>query len=366
MTTLFDTIDLQGLRLKNRVAMAPLTRCRADAVGVPQPISQKYYAQRASAGLIISEATNVSENSCAFEFAPGIHTPAQVEGWKPIAEGVHGAGGKIFVQLWHCGRVGSDAILNGQQPLSPSGINDDLDLLQVWGLMANGRYARISATPSREMTKAEITATIEEYGRAAANAVKAGADGVEVHAANGYLPHQFMTPSLNKRTDGYGGSPDNRLRFLREIIEAVCANVPRERVGVRISPYAAYNNPRDPDPDDTASNLARMLDRFGIAYLHLADTNAWAGRPDLPRFVNAVTPHFHGPLIANGGITPLAAAELIGKESVHMVAFGRPFLANPDLPERIRIGGPYNEARSVGWYGGSEEGYTDYPSLKSA
>jgi NADPH2 dehydrogenase/N-ethylmaleimide reductase len=365
MATLFDPIDLHGITLKNRVAMAPLTRCRADAAGVPQPLSQKYYAQRASAGLIISEATNVSERSCAFEFAPGIHAAAQVEGWKPIAEGVHAGGGKIYVQLWHCGRVGSDAILNGQQPLSPSGVNDDLDSLQVWGLMANGRYARISATPSREMTKAEITETIEEYGRAAANAIEAGADGVEVHAANGYLPHQFMTPALNKRTDGYGGSAGNRLRFLREILEAVCANVPPERVGVRISPYAAYNNPRDPDPDETASNLARMLGRFGIAYLHLADTNAWAGRPDLPRFVSAVKPHFHGPLIANGGITPPAATELVAKESVHMVAFGRPFLANPDLPERIRTGGPYNEMRSVGWYGGSEEGYTDYPSLKS-
>jgi N-ethylmaleimide reductase len=366
MPTLFDSFDLRGLTLKHRVAMAPLTRCRADAAGVPQSISQTYYAQRASAGLIISEATNVTSKSCAFERAPGIYNSAQIEGWKPIIEAVHNNGGSIFVQLWHCGRVGSDAILDGRSPLSPSGVNDDLDTLQVWGLMANGRYARIAATPSSEMTKADIAEAIEDYGRAAANALKAGADGVEIHAANGYLPHQFMTPALNRRTDEYGGALANRLRFLSDVVESVCAHVPASRVGVRLSPYAAYNNTRDPDPDATTAAVSGMLDECGVAYLHLADTNAWAGEPDMPRFLAAVKPRFRGALIANGGITPDAAQELVGAGAVDMIAFGRPFLANPDLPARIRSAAPFNEPRSVGWYGGLAEGYTDYPSLPSA
>jgi NADPH2 dehydrogenase/N-ethylmaleimide reductase len=245
-------------------------------------------------------------------------------------------------------------------------VNDDLDSLQVWGLMANGRYARIAATHSREMTKTDIAEAIEDYGRAAANAMEAGADGVEIHAANGYLPHQFMTPTLNRRTDEYGGALANRLRFLGDVVESVCANVPASRVGVRISPYAAYNNTRDPDPDGTTAAVSGMLDEAGVAYLHLADTNAWAGKPDMPRFLAAVKPHFSGALIANGGITPPAAQELVEGGSVDMIAFGRPFLANPDLPARIRGGGPFNEPRSIGWYGGSAEGYTDYPSLQSA
>jgi len=366
MTSLLDMIDLKGLKLKNRVIMAPLTRSRADSEGVPQPISQTYYAQRASAGLIITEATNITAKSCAFERAPGIYSAAQVNGWRSITTAVHRVGGAIFVQLWHCGRVGSDAILNGQQPLSPSGVNDDLDTLQVWGLMANGRYARIAATPSREMTTDEIAEAVADYGRATANAVKAGADGVEVHAANGYLLQQFMSPTLNLRTDSYGGSLENRLRLLKEVMEAVCSHIEPSRVGVRISPYALYNNPRDPDPDRTASAVARLLDSFNIAYLHLADTNAWAGEPDLPRFVAAVNPYFRGSLIANGGISPIAGEALVGGDVIDMVAFGRPFLANPDLPQRISRGGPYNQPRPIGWYGGTEEGYIDYPTLMPA
>jgi 2,4-dienoyl-CoA reductase-like NADH-dependent reductase (Old Yellow Enzyme family) len=325
MPTLFDSFDLQGLQLKHRVAMAPLTRCRANAAGVPQPITQTYYAQRASAGLIITEATNVTSKSCAFERARGIYSNAQVEGWKPVIEAVHKNGGSIFMQLWHCGRVGSDAILDGRSPLSPSGVNDDLEALQVWGLMANGRYARIAATPSREMTKAEIAEATEDYGHAAANAIEAGADGVEVHAANGYLPHQFMTPTLNRRTDSYGGRLSNRLRFLNDIVDSVCANVPASRVGVRLSPYAAYNNTRDPDPDGTTKAVPSMLDKRGVAYLHLADTNAWEGKPDLPRFLAAAKPNFCRTLIANGGITPTDANELVGGGAVDLIAFGRSF-----------------------------------------
>jgi NADPH2 dehydrogenase/N-ethylmaleimide reductase len=366
MKKLLSPISLDGLALSNRIALAPLTRCRAGAGDVPQGISATYYAQRASAGLLITEATNVSPMSCAFEHAPGIYSEAQVEGWRPITRAVKAAGGHIFMQLWHCGRVGSDAILNGQAPLSPSGINDDLPTLQVYGLMANGRYAQIAATPSREMTVAEITATVAEYGKGAANALRAGCDGVEIHAANGYLPHQFLSPTINTRTDRYGGDLARRLQFLREVIEATLQNAKPGQVGVRISPFADYNNTRDPNPQETYAAVSAMVQSFGLAYLHVADTNAWAGAPDMEKILAIVKPHFHGCLIGNGGIEPDAAEQMVQDGRLDMVAFGRTFLANPDLPARIAQGGPYNEARYVGWYGGTAEGYTDYPNLSGS
>jgi len=366
MSQLLDALTLGSLTLPNRIALAPLTRCRAQSGDVPQPVSVTYYSQRASAGLLITEATNVSPRSCAFELAPGIYSEEQVQGWKAIAQGVHASGGRIFMQLWHCGRVGSDAILNGQAPLSPSGVNDDLDALQVWGQMANGRYARIAATPSREMTVAEIEATIEEYRVGAANAIRAGLDGVEIHAANGYLPHQFLSPTINRRTDEYGGSLAKRLTFLKRVAQAVIGAVGAHRVGVRLSPTAAYNNTRDPDPAATYSAVARMLDELGVAYIHIADTNAWAGAPDMPKLLDMIRPNYRGRLIGNGGISPEAAADHVQSGRLDVIAFGRTFLANPDLPDRIRRGGPYNDPRSVGWYGGSHEGYTDYPSASAS
>lgn len=366
MSALLTSLDLHGLHLPNRTAMAPLTRCRAGDGDVPQAISAVYYAQRASAGLIVTEATNVSPKSCAFEKAPGIYSETQVRGWRHITDEVHAAGGRIFMQLWHCGRVGADAILEGQQPLSPSAVNDDLDALQVWGLMANGRHARIAATPSRAMTLDEIGETVADYGKAASNAIRAGCDGVEIHAANGYLPHQFLSPTTNRRDDKYGRSLQGRLQFLREVIEAVLVHVDPKRVGVRISPFAAYNNTRDPHPEETYAAVAEMLATYGIGYLHLADTNAWAGAPDMQRILEVVRPRYTGVLIGNGGMSPPDAEKLVWDGSLDMVAFGRPFLANPDLPARIGQGGPYNEPRPVGWYGGSAEGYTDYPALQAA
>jgi N-ethylmaleimide reductase len=366
MSALLKPMNLHGLELANRTAMAPLTRCRAGEGDVPQAISAVYYAQRASAGLIVTEATNISPTSCAFEKAPGIYSTAQVTAWRHITDAVHTAGGRIFMQLWHCGRVGSDAILEGKEPLSPSAVNDDTDLLQVYGLMANGRYARIAATPSRAMTVAEVQEIVADYGKAAHNAIKAGCDGVEIHAANGYLPHQFLSPTTNTRTDQYGGSVQGRLQFLREVIDSVIKHVDVKRVGVRISPFAAYNNTRDPNPEETYTAVAKMLEGYGIAYLHLADTNAWAGAPDMQRILKIVKPHYKGVLMGNGGMNPPDGEKLVADGSLDMVAFGRPFLANPDLPARVKQGGPYNEPRYVGWYGGSAEGYTDYPMLQSA
>jgi N-ethylmaleimide reductase len=364
MPSLHDPISVGGLHLRNRIAMAPMTRSRAGHADVPRSINTLYYRQRASAGLIVTEATNISPSSCAFEKAPGIYNSEQVEGWRPIVDAVHDEGGQIFLQLWHCGRVGASGILNGRRPLSPSGVNDDLNTLQVWGELANGQYVRIAATSSREMTLQEIERTVDDYEIATQRAMAAGFDGVEIHMANGYLPHQFMSPETNRRTDRYGGTLERRLVFVREVTEAVMRVMHPSQVGVRISPYAAYNNVRDPDPDATATALAKMFDSYGLAYLHLADTNAWGGEPDMPRLVEAVKPHFKGILIGNGGITPDAAQQLVRDGILDMVAFGRQFIANPDLPERIRLGGPFNEVRSAGWYGGEEEGYTDYPKFQ--
>ena len=363
MPTLFDTIHIGGLSLKNRVAMAPLTRCRAATGDVPVSMNATYYAQRAGAGLIITEATNVSPNSCAFERAPGIWTQAQCEAWSKVTDAVHAEGGRIFMQLWHCGRIGATGILNGKQPLSPSGVNDDLDAQHVWGQMANGRYVRIVATPSREMTADEIAETVLEYKTGAVNAIDAGCDGVEIHAANGYLSHQFLSPTINRRTDAYGGPIENRIRFLREILETIGSSVPLSKVGVRISPYAAYNNTRDPEPASTYAYVADMLEDLKVAYVHVADTNGWAGVPDLPKILPIVRPRYKGPLIVNGGLTPQDATRLVANGDVDLVAFGRMFIANPDLPARIRQGGPYNELRKVGLYGGDRVGYTDYPAL---
>jgi N-ethylmaleimide reductase len=365
MSSLFDPLDLKGLSLPNRIAMAPLTRCRALDGDVPHALNATYYAQRAGAGLIVTEATNVTRSSCAFEKAPGIYSAAQVEGWRGVTGAVHAAGGRIFLQLWHCGRVGADGILDGQQPLSPSGVNDDLDALQVWAQLANGHYVRIAATPSRAMTLDEVRQAVKQYDTGAANALEAGFDGVEIHAANGYLPHQFLSPTTNRREDPYGGSLPNRLRFLREVVESVIEKVGANRVGVRISPFAAYNNTRDPDPAETYAAVADMLSDYGVAYVHLADTNAWAGKPDMERILEVVRPRFKGVLIGNAGISPEAAQRYVESGALDVVAFGRPFLANPDLPERIRRNGPYNDARAVGWYGGSEVGYTDYPALSA-
>ena len=364
MPTLFDSLKIGDMTIPNRVLMAPLTRCRAGKNNEPVAINGVYYSQRATAGLIITEATNISPKSCAFENAPGIWSEEQVCGWRKVTNAVHQSDGRIFIQLWHCGRVGARGILNNQQPLSPSGANDDLDALQVWGLLANGNYVRIAATSSRAMTVDEIQNVIAEYRVAACNALKAGCDGVEVHAANGYLLHQFLSPTTNARTDQYGGSVENRARIVREVLEGIRTVAPMSKVGVRISPTAAYNNVRDPNPFETYSCISRIFEELNVAYVHIADTNAWGGDADLPDLLNMVRPNYSGPLIVNAGITPERAADLVADGKADAVAFGRMFLANPDLPVRIRRNGPFNELRRVGHYGGGAIGYTDYPTLK--
>jgi N-ethylmaleimide reductase len=363
MTKLLQPIQIGDLTFNNRIAMAPITRARAGADGVPVALAAEYYAQRATAGLIITEATNVSPNSAAFELAPAIFNEAQVAGWRRVTEQVHAAGGKMFMQLWHSGRVSSYALLKGAEPLSPSGLNDDLAQLQVYGALRNGYYTRIYASPSRAMTNTEVYAAVAEFRTGAENARRAGLDGVEIHAANGYLPQQFLSPLVNRRSDEFGGSVANRARFLRLVIEAVLEVFPKERVGVRISPYAAYNNATDPDVAETYGYVARMLNEYGIGYIHGADTNAWGGVPDMPKILDIIRSNYSGVLIANAGLTPADAQWLVAEGQADMVAFGRQYVSNPDLVARIAAGGPYNEADPFSFYGGTERGYTDYPAL---
>lgn len=360
MSSLLSAYDLRGLALPNRVVMGPMTRSRAPSRGLPTELMAEYYAQRASAGLIVTEATNVSTASAAFESTPGLIDDAQVAGWKKITDAVHTNGGRIFAQLWHGGRVGSLALLDGAAPLSPSGVNDDLEQLQVWAQLHNGHYTKIHATPSRAMTTDEVVAAVAEFRHAAMQAMAAGFDGVEIHAANGYLPHQFLSSTLNRRDDRYGGSVANRARFLEEIVDAVGGVMPLSRVGVRVSPYAKYNNVRDADPDATYAYVGRMLDDAGVAYLHAADTNGWSGEPDLPRIVAQARRSFGGTLIVNGGIAPDAANALIDAGDADLIAFARAYIANPDLVERIATRAPLAQPKSIGWYGGDRAGYVDY------
>jgi 2,4-dienoyl-CoA reductase-like NADH-dependent reductase (Old Yellow Enzyme family) len=363
MTDLFTPLALGDLELPNRIIMAPLTRSRATPERVPTPMMTQHYVQRASAGLIIAEATNVAPQSNAWECAPGIFTEAQVEAWRGLVEGVHRAGGRIALQLWHGGRVAADRSAQPVAALSPSGVNDNIDAVTVWGRDDTGKFIKLAATPSRAMTLEEIRATIAAFGAAARVARAIGFDGVELHGANGYLPHQFLSPFLNRRTDEYGGTPEARARFALEVCEAMIGHFPRGRVGMRISPFTDFNGALDPDPEPAYRHLVRSLAARGLGWLELADTNFWWGRFDRARMLELVRPVFAGPIIANGGIDPAGAQELIGAGTVDAVSFGRLWIANPDLPARIRAGGPYRKAITRRFYGGGADGYNDYPTL---
>jgi N-ethylmaleimide reductase len=363
MTSLLDPIRLGDLRLPNRIAMAPVTRARSGRDGVPTVDNATYYAQRAGAGLIVSEAVNVSPDSAAFELAPGLYDPRQAAGWQRTMDAVHAAGGTLFAQLWHSGRVSSYALLDGRAPLAPSAVNDDQHLLQVYGALGNGAYTRIAASPARAMSPDDIARTVDDFRTAARHAAASGIDGVEIHAANGYLPQQFLSPHTNRRDDEFGGSLVNRARFLDLVLQAVLDEMPAGRVGVRLSPFAGYNNATDPDTEATYAYVARQLSAAGIAYIHAADTNAWGGAPDMERILDILRPNFGGTIIANGGLDPDSGNALVATGRANMVSFGRRFIANPDLVERIRNGGPYNQPDPFTFYGGGARGYLDYPAL---
>lgn len=362
---LFTPLALGDLVLPNRIVMAPLTRSRATPERVPTPMMAEHYVQRASAGLIIAEATNVVPQSNAWECAPGIFTPAQIEAWRGIVAAVHGAGGRIALQLWHGGRVSADRSANPEPPLSPSGVNDNLDTINVWGRGEDGKFMKLKATPSRAMTLAEIRATVAAFGEAARAARDIGFDALQLHGANGYLPHQFLSPYLNRRDDEYGGTPEKRARFALEVVERMLRHFPGPAVGVRISPFTDFNGAVDPDPVPAFRHLVRECDARGMGWIELADTSFWWGKFERTRMLELVRPVFRGKVIANGGIDPDTASQIVAAGTVDAVSFGRLWIANPDLPARIRAGGPYTKAVTRRFYGGGPDGYNDYPTLEA-
>jgi N-ethylmaleimide reductase len=360
---LFQPLQVGDLTLPNRIVLAPLTRSRAAQPGdVPTALMAEYYAQRAGAGLIVSEATNISEIAKGYALTPGIFTPEQVAGWRRVTEAVHGAGGRIFLQLWHCGRMSHESLHPGRAPVAPSALHCEDCAVFLVDEQGNGGKAPVS--PPKAMSVDEIRATIHDYAQATRNALAAGFDGVEVHAANGYLLHQFLASNTNRRDDAYGGDLDGRCRLLFEVMDAVLAEAPAGRVGIRLSPLFSLNGIADADPAETMGHVALHLSALGLAYLHVADTDVMAGAaPKMDRMLPFIQPNFPGVRMLNGAYDPARAAAAVTADDGALIAFGRLYLANPDLPERIRQGGPFNTPDPATFYGGAAAGYTDYPVL---
>ena len=346
--------------LPNRVLMAPLTRSRSQQPGdIPWALNAEYYAQRASAGLIVSEATQISPQGKGYAFTPGIYSDEQVEGWRLVTDAVHAAGGRIFAQLWHVGRISHvDLQVNRQAPVAPSAAKA---ASQTY-ISATSGMVDVSAPRALEL--GEIQGIVEQYRRAAECAKGAGFDGVELHGANGYLLDQFTRDGTNRRTDTYGGSIENRLRLPLAVTTAVADVWGADRVGYRISPTGAFNDMQDSDPVATFSALAARLSRQGLVYLHVVES--FGGQPRDEATALAVREAFKQVYIANGGYTAETARERIAAGYADAVAFGTAFLANPDLPERIARGAGLNEADPATFYGGDAKGYTDYPALETS
>ena len=354
---LFSPFQLGPLTLPNRIVMAPMTRNRAGPGNVPGPLNATYYAQRASAGLIVSEATQVSPQGVGYPGTPGIHSDAQIAGWKLVTDAVHGGGGRIFLQLWHVGRISHPVLQpGGALPVAPSAI---APAGKAWTLEGMKDYV----TP-HALDIAEIAGIVEDFRRGAQNAHTAGFDGVELHGANGYLVDQFLRDGANRRTDRYGGSAQNRARFLLEVTEAIAGVWGADRVGVRLSPTNPYNDIVDSHPAQTFATAVNELNRFGLAYLHVVepapgDPVAAGETPDIGFFRKL----WRGPLIGNKGYDLERAQAVLRAGTADLVSFAGLFLANPDLPARLRQGGPFNPPDRPTFYGGNAKGYTDYPAL---
>lgn len=350
---LFESVQLGELTLPNRFVMAPLTRCRAIN-HMPNELMAEYYSQRASAGLIITECTMVRPGASAFGNDPGIHSPEQVEAWKKTTEAVHRDGGRIFMQIWHGGRACHPLLNDGREAVAPSAIAIDGETQTPEGMKPY--------TVPHELSKEEIVEIVDDFRKAAANAIAAGFDGVEVHGANGYLIDQFLRDSANQRNDEYGGTLENRARFLTEILDAVTGEIGNGRVGVRLSPLNSFNSMQDSDPEGWTRYLSKHLSRFGLAYLHLMRADFFGiQQADV---VSIAREHYSGHLMVNMGYSAEEAAMVIRNKVADSVAFGTAFLANPDLPARIREGAELNTPDQETFYTSGAEGYTDYPFME--
>ncbi|MCX5723876.1 MAG: alkene reductase [Nitrospirae bacterium] len=357
-TNLFSPIQLGPYRLRNRIVMAPLTRNRAGQGQVPQPMNVRYYQQRASAGLIISEATQVCPEGVGYPNTPGIHSDQQVQGWRAITEAVHHEGGRIFLQLWHVGRISHPSLQpGGALPVAPSAIKPEGDVITYEGL-------KPFVTP-RALDSAELPGIVAHYRQGAQHALEAGFDGVEIHAANGYLLDQFLRDGSNHRTDAYGGSIEHRARLLLEVVEAVTQVWGRERVGVRISPVNPFNSMYDSAPEQTFGYVAERLGALKLAYLHVVEMDQSGVTTGQSVDFHRLRDLFGGIYMVCGCYTYERARAALAKGDADLIAFGRLFLANPDLPKRFADGAPLNVPQVETFYGGDEKGYTDYPSLAS-
>ena len=356
---LFQTIKLGKITLKNRIVMPPMTRSRASQPGnSANQMMADYYAQRASAGLVIAEGTQISAMGQGYAWTPGIYTPEQIAGWKKVTDAVHAKGGAIFAQLWHVGRVTHPENIGGEQPISSSA----LKAVNVKVFIDNGtdEPGFVDVVEPREMTKDDIQQVICEYRQAALNAIEAGFDGIELHAANGYLINQFIDSEANNRTDEYGGSIENRLRFLSEVVAAMSEAIGVDRVGVRLAPFTSLNGTVDTAPVETYTAAVEMLNTHKVVYIHIAEVD-WDDAPETPKaFKSAVREAYQGVLIYAGRYNDKKGAQAITDGVTDMVGFGRPFIANPDLPNRIKNGFPLAVHNPDTLFGGAEQGLTDY------
>jgi N-ethylmaleimide reductase len=365
MTTLFEPIQVGALHLANRIVMAPLTRNRAPGA-IPTPLMATYYAQRASAGLLISEATAISQQGQGYADVPGLYAQEQVDAWKGVTQAVHAAGGKIVTQLWHVGRIShSELQPHFGKPVAPSAATANAKTV----LIKDGVPTFVDTSEPRALDAEEIPGIVQDYRHAALSAIAAGFDGIEIHAANGYLIDQFLKTDSNRRTDDYGGSIENRARFLLEVMAAVTDAIGGDRVGIRLSPVTPANDAHDAHPQPLFEHVVRELAPMKLAYLHIIEGSTGGPRelPDRPFDYAALKAAYRaaggaGAWMVNNGYD-LALSEQALKGGADLVAYGRSFISNPDLVARLRAGGPFNKANRATFYGGGAEGYTDYPTL---
>lgn len=349
MPTLFDPLLVGNIELDNRIVMAPMTRSRANDEGIQPPFAAQYYSQRASAGLIITEATNISPMAKGYIRTPGIYTEAQIESWRPVTAAVHARGGKIFMQIFHTGRIAlPDFLPNHATPVAPSAV-------RAKGSNFTDEGMKEFVTP-REITKEEIAQTINDFATAAENAIRAGFDGVELHAASGYIVQQFLTTNVNLRTDEYGGSIENRTRFVLEVLDAMIDKIGSERVGVKFSPQIPFNDIEELDADQVYPYIIERLNERKLAYIHVMDSTGGSWHAKL-------RPLYNGLYFAGGGFTRENGEELLAQGGADAIVFGTKFLANPDLPERFRRGAPLAEPDRATFYSPGERGYTDYAAI---
>ncbi|MBV6826003.1 alkene reductase [Pseudomonas sp. PD9R] len=361
-STLFTPIAFAGLNAPHRVVMAPMTRARSSQPGdIPNALNAEYYAQRASAALIVTEASQISPQGKGYSFTPGIHNEAQVEGWQGVTQAVHARGGRIFLQLWHVGRLSHPDFHQGDLPVAPSAEPFEG---QIWKVdPATGLGAMFDCPTPRALTRAEIAQIVDDFRQAARRAIRAGFDGVEIHGANGYLVDQFLRTTSNTRTDEYGGSRSNRLRFLREVVDAISEEIGAERTAIRLAPFLTARGMACPDILPTILEAASYLQDKGIGYLHLVEAD-WDDAPVFTEsFRQAIRERFSRPIIVAGNYDRARAEWVIEQGYADLVAFGRPFVANPDLPLRLAQDLPLAALDHASLFGGSAKGYSDYPVI---